>query len=196
MARALSEEKRTLILQQSKELFARDGFATTSVADVARACNLPVGSIYTYFTNKEEIVRAIVEEGWADLRSRLVEAMKDLNRPEEKMSLLLDRFLPELLADSQLITILLSEAIAHTRLEEKVEELVSLFDSILAPIADSGPPGLRNFSRTNLESALLVYFLGVLDAVRISAASSLDIRAEDILDFLRLTVRNTLGLDV
>ena len=195
MARALSGEKRQLILHQSKELFARAGFAATSVADVARACGLPVGSIYTYFTNKEEIVRAIVEEGWEDLRARLAEALEQTTTPDEKMRLLLDRFLPELLADSNLIKILLSEAIEHTRLEAKVEELVSLFDSILAPLAAAGP-GLAGFSRANLESALLVYFLGVLDAVRISSTSSLRVTPEDILEFLRLTVRNTLGLDV
>lgn len=195
MARALSGEKRRLIIQQSKELFARKGFAPTSVADVARACQLPVGSIYTYFTNKDDLVRAIVQEGWEDLNIRLTEALEEASSPTEKIRLLLDRFLPELLADSDLITILLSEAVEHTRLEEKLERLVSLFDSILAPVAATRP-GLAGFTRTNLESALLVYFLGVLDAVRISSVSSLKTTPEDILDFLRQTVRNTLDLDV
>jgi AcrR family transcriptional regulator len=195
MPRALSGEKRELILTRSKELFARNGFATTSVADIARACRLPVGSIYTYFTNKEEVVRAIVEEGWRELHGRLTAALERTQSTDEKMRLLLNRFLPELLADSHLIAILLSEALAYTRLEEKVEELVSLFDSILAPVAGSGS-GFVGFTRANLEAALLVYFLGVLDAVRISSMSGLDIKTDDILDFLRLTVRNSLGLDV
>ena len=195
MARALSVEKRQLILEQSKQLFARNGFAATSVADVAKACKLPVGSIYTYFTNKEQLVRAIVEEGWDDLRLRLAEAIEHTSSPDEKMKLILDRFLPELLADSSLITILLSEAIEYTRLEEKVEELVSLFDSILAPVAEQRP-GLECFSRKNLEAAILVYFLGVLDAVRISSESGLGVSTDDILGFLKLTVHNTLDLSV
>ncbi|MFW6288988.1 MAG: TetR/AcrR family transcriptional regulator [Spirochaetota bacterium] len=195
MARALSGEKRQLIMQQSKELFARKGFAATSVADVAKSCRLPVGSIYTYFTNKDELVRAIVEEGWEDLDTRLTEELEKASTPTEKIRLLLDRFLPELLADPDLITILLSEAVEQTRLEEKVERLVSLFDSILAPVAEKRP-GLAGFTRSNLESALLVYFLGVLDAVRISSVSSLKTTPDDILDFLRRTVRNTLDLDV
>ena len=193
MARALSEEKRLLIMLQSKELFARDGFAATSVADVAKACDLPVGSIYTYFTNKEEIVRAIVEEGWDDLRGRLKQALGSVSTPEEKLGLVINRFLPELLGDSDLIKILLSEAVEHTRLEEKVAELVALFDRILAPIAAT-ESRLAGFSRTTLEAALLVYFLGVLDAVRLSSASDLNVTTDDVLEFLRLTVRNTLGL--
>lgn len=195
MPRALSGEKRDLILTRSKELFARDGFAATSVADIARASRLPVGSIYTYFTNKEEIVRAIVEEGYDDLRRRLRDSLAHASSAEEKMRLLLDRFLPELLADSHLISILLSEAVAYTRLEEKLEELVSLFDSILAPVAVKNAR-MGGFTRTNLEAATLVYFLGVLDAVRLSTTSGLRTRPEDVLDFLRLTIRNSLGLDV
>jgi AcrR family transcriptional regulator len=195
MARALSEEKRLLILLQAKTLFARHGFSATSVADVAKACDLPVGSIYTYFTNKEEIVRAIVEEGWEDLRVRLKQALGGAATPEAKMSLIINRFLPELLADSSFITILLSEAVEHTRLEEKAVELVALFEGILAPIAASRPE-LERFSRVNLAAALLVYFLGALDAVRLSSMSDLNVTADDVLEFLRLTVRNILGLSI
>ncbi len=195
MARALSEEKRLLIMQQSKELFARNGFGATSVADIAKTCELPVGSIYTYFTNKEEIVRAIVDEGWDDLRARLKQALGDAATPEEQMSLLVNRFLPQLLADADLITILLSEAVEHTRLQEKAAELVALFDAILAPIA-AARPGLEGFSRAHLEAALLVYFLGALDATRLSSVSDLSVTADDVLAFLRLTVRNTLGLSI
>jgi AcrR family transcriptional regulator len=193
MARALSEEKRQLIMLQAKELFARHGFAATSVADVAKACDLPVGSIYTYFTNKEEIVRAIVEEGWEELRGRLAHALGSASTPEEKLGLLINVFLPKLLADSDFIKILLSEAVEHTRLEEKAAELVTLFDTILAPIAAT-ESRLAGFSRANLEAALLVYFLGVLDAVRLSSASDLKVTPDDVLEFLRLTIRNTLGL--
>lgn len=193
MARQPSREKRHLILAQAKELFAQNGFRSTSVADVARACELPVGSIYTYFANKEGLVLAIVEEGWEDLRARFRAELEHAVTTEEQLRLVIDRFLPELLADSDLITILLSEAIEYTHLEAKLGELVTLFEEMLAPVARTSE-GLAGFTRRNLESALLVYFLGVLDAVRISAASSLDVRREDILDFLKLTIRNSLGI--
>lgn len=195
MARQPSREKRQLILTQAKELFAHNGFRATSVADVARACEVPVGSIYTYFANKESLVVAIVEEGWEDLRARFRAELARTTTTEDRLRLVVDRFLPELLGDSDLITILLSEALEQTRLEAKLAELVSLFEEILAPLTRRSE-GLAGFTRRNLESALLVYFLGVLDAVRISAATSLDVRRDDILDFLKVMMRNTLGVQV
>jgi AcrR family transcriptional regulator len=195
MARALNVEKRTLILEKAKELFADAGFAPTTVADVAAACEVPVGSIYTYFKNKEEIVRAIVDEGWDDLRTRLVAELHDTERVEDKLELLVGRFLPELFADSNLITILLSEAVDYTGLEEKINEIVTLFEQILKPVMGTRPE-LQVYNRATFEAALLVYFLGTLDAVRLARTSSLDVTTEDIIEFLRLMIRNSLGLEL
>jgi AcrR family transcriptional regulator len=195
MARALSAEKRELIKHQATRLFARNGFAATSVADIASVCDLPVGSIYTYFGNKEEIVRAIVEEGWAELRNRLRAELLLLSTPEEKLRLLIEGFFPVLLEDVDFITILLSEGISYTRIEEKIDEIVGLLHDVLAGARDR--PGFpTDLSRRDLEAALLVYFLGVMDAVRLSRVSSLSITTKDVLGVLRLTIRNALGIDV
>ena len=193
MARALSSEKRQAIIETAKRLFAEQGFGATSVADIAGAAEIPVGSIYTYFSSKEELIRAIVEEGWADLRGRLLESFATTDRPDEKFRLLLDTFLPELLGDLDFITILLSEGIGYTRIEEKTKELSSMISSIMAPIMLDAP-SLRNFSQTDMEAASLVYFLGVMGAVRISKAADLSVTPADVLSFLRLTIQNGLGV--
>ncbi len=195
MARALSSEKRNTIVETAKRLFAERGFAATSVADIARVAELPVGSIYTYFSSKEELIRSIVDEGWADFRGRLSEAFATTESLEEKFRLLLDTFLPELLADLDFISILLSEGIAYTRIEEKARELSSLISSIFVPIAPQAP-SLKDFTQRDMEAALLVYFLGVLGAVRISKAANLSITSSDILAFLRLSIRNGLGIAI
>jgi len=195
MARALSNEKRIVIVETAKRLFAEQGFAATSVADIARIAELPVGSIYTYFSSKEGLIRAIVDEGWADFRSRLQESFATTESPEEMFGLLLDVFLPELLADLDFITILLTEGIVYTRIEEKAQELTVLISSIFTPII-SQAPSLKDFTPTDMEAALLVYFLGVLGAVRIAKAANLSITSSDVLAFLRLSIRNGLGVAI
>ena len=195
MARALSEEKRTLIKEESKKLFASRGFAATSVADIARVAGIPVGSIYTYFGNKEEIIRAIVEDGWLDLRDRLAEAMHAAQGPTDRLKLLLNKFLPELFNDVDFITILLSEGIEYTKVEEKISELSDIVTASIPPLA-KGVPGLKGFSARDMEAALLVYFLGIFDAVRIARVANLGITPEDVLAFVRLTIRNALGVSV
>ena len=195
MARALSNEKRNTIIETAKRLFAEGGFAATSVADIARVAELPVGSIYTYFSSKEELIRSIVDDGWADFRSRLRESFATTESPEEIFRLLLDTFLPELLDDLDFITILLTEGIVYTRIEEKAQELSAIISSVFAPITRQAP-SLKDFTKKDMEAALLVYFLGVLGAVRIAKAANLSTTSADVLAFLRLSIRNGLGVAI
>jgi len=195
MARALSNEKRNTIIETAKRLFADGGFAATSVADIARVAELPVGSIYTYFSSKEELIRSIVDDGWADFRSRLRESFATTESPEEIFRLLLDTFLPELLDDLDFITILLTEGIVYTRIEEKAQELSTIISSVFAPITRQAP-SLKDFTEKDMEAALLVYFLGVLGAVRIAKTANLSTTSADVLAFLRLSIRNGLGVAI
>ena len=120
MARIKDENKRVAILQSSKMLFAEKGFFNTSISDIVNETGLPVGSIYTYFKNKEEIVRVIVEEGWNDLQERLEKALSTTTSAKRKLKVLIDQFLSELLTDIDLINILLSEAIDYTRIIPRI----------------------------------------------------------------------------
>lgn len=62
MAKMKSEKRRMLILKTAKGLFSKHGFFNTSISDIVKACGLPVGSIYTYFSSKEGIVKTIVDD--------------------------------------------------------------------------------------------------------------------------------------
>ena len=193
MAREKDENKRIAVLQSSKLLFSSKGFVNTSIADIVRETGMSVGTIYTYFKSKDEIVRAIVEEGWSSLYSRIEAAMAGAESTQARLKLLVEVFLPELLQDLPLINILLSEAIDYTRLEEKVEKVTDLVFSLLKserPDAQ-GWPGV---SRQMLRTGLIVVFLGVLNAVKIVRRSSLGIRTEDIIGFVDYMTRGTAGV--
>jgi AcrR family transcriptional regulator len=193
MAREKDENKRIAVMQSAKLLFASKGFVNTSIADIVRETGMSVGTIYTYFKSKDEIVRAIVEEGWSSLYSRIGTAMAGAEDLQARLKQLVDIFLPELLRDLPLINILLSEAIDYTRLEEKVETITDLVSSLLKPDRPEAP-GWPGLSRQMLRTGLIVIFLGVLDAVRITRSSSLGIRTEDIIGFVDFLTRGSLGL--
>jgi AcrR family transcriptional regulator len=61
---ALSRGQRTrqAILDAAYRLFIDQGFAATSMRDIALATHLAVGGIYNHFSSKESIFQAIVEE--------------------------------------------------------------------------------------------------------------------------------------
>lgn len=56
----LKDDPRAEILQQAARLFAEKGFASGSLAELARAMNYSKGAIYNYFSSKQEIYDAII----------------------------------------------------------------------------------------------------------------------------------------
>jgi AcrR family transcriptional regulator len=195
MARSKSEDKRALILLTSKTLFARKGFFNTSISDIVKETGLPVGSIYTYFKNKEEIVKVIIDEGWDDLHTRLQANFLSTQDPLDKMRIILEDFLPELFEDLDLITILLGEAVDYTKLEEKLEELTEIIFSILKSLSGNNDYG-TTLSKKDMETALIVYFLGILHAARLAKSTDISITLEDIMRFVKTTIKEAMDVNI
>ena len=191
MARLKDEQKRESIQQTAKMLFAQDGFFNTSISDIVRESGFSVGTIYTYFKSKDEIVRSIVDEGWEVFRARLQSSLEEAASPQEALAVVLDRFLPELLDDLDLINILLTEALQYTGLEAKIHELRELIGTLLGKANVAG-----QLSEKQLEAAMMVYFLGVLDSARIATSTMIDVTVKDVVAFVRHTVEEALGVNL
>jgi len=58
----------TRLVQAAMKLTYRNGFATTSLADIAREARVPVGNIYYYFKSKNDLGRAVVDERLSELQ--------------------------------------------------------------------------------------------------------------------------------
>ena len=58
------------ILSAAAELFAKQGFAGTSVRDIANACGILSGSIYHHFSAKEDLVEEIFTAYFDELTAR------------------------------------------------------------------------------------------------------------------------------
>jgi AcrR family transcriptional regulator len=195
MARERDEAKRLAILAAAKRLFAARGFLGTSVADLAREVALPVGSLYTYFDNKEAIITTIVEEGWEAFFASIAEAAEGPLLPEERLALVVYRFLPELFADVDLISIIISEADRGSRLEEKLERLASLVSSLIAQLAARRGLAME-FSASSARAAICVFFLGSIDTVRMSRNAGVSVSPDDVIGFIKLAIENSFGIEL
>src|SRR5215470_4130225 len=49
-------DKRQAILHAARELFARQGYDDTTIAAIAQAARVAVGTVYLYFENKHDIL--------------------------------------------------------------------------------------------------------------------------------------------
>jgi len=195
MARMKDETKRSAILQSSKTLFSQKGFYNTSISDIVKETGLPVGTIYTYFKSKDEIVRDIVIEGWGEFYTRLEREIANAATAEEKLRLILDGFIPELLNDLDFINILLTEAVNYTRLEEKIQKLTDLVFGLLRSIAGEGE-SFQGLTRRDMEALLAVFLTGILNAVKLTRTSSIDLKTGEILSAVKKVVHNALPLAI
>lgn len=192
MARERDEGKRQAILAEAKRLFAERGFDGTSVPEIVRALGFPVGTVYTYFSGKDDIARCAIEEGWSGFFDELRAACDAEPDATRRLYLLVDRFLPMLFSDVDLITIFLSEGRRFTNLGEKLSTISGYIGGILAEAASER--GVRlDLDEPSMQAALAIYFLGSLDAVRLSRKAGLRMSERDVVAFIRLSIENLFG---
>lgn len=195
MARAKDEKRRQAILNASKALFARNGFFNTSVADIVKDTGLPAGSIYTYFDSKEDIICTIVDEGWQEFKTRLHENIDAAENPVDQLKLFTTKFIPELMTDIDFITIILSEAVQYTRIAEKIEELTNLVLSIIHELSKNTKT-FQEIKRQSMKAGLIVYFTGILNALKLVREPQIGVSSGDILDFIELSIENSLRIRI
>ena len=199
MAREKDEAKRLAILEAAGRLFAERGFHGTSVADMARETNLPVGSIYTYFDNKEAVLSAVIEEGWSGFIGKMKEGLARAAGPRERISLLIDEVLPSLFRDVDLITILLAEAGrggldgVTVGLDAKLQGLADIIGPVLGPLAAESNSKLV-LDPVQARTAIAVYFLGSLYSVRLARSAGLAVSEEEILSFIKFSIENSFDI--
>jgi len=195
MAREKDEGKRKAILDAAKRLFAERGFHATSVSDLAGATELPVGSIYTYFENKDAVIRTVIEEGWEEFIEGLASALGRAASPEEKLGIVLDRFLPALFEDMDLISLILAESGRVSGLEEKLERLAGLMGGIIADLGEARGR-VVDFPPRQARTAITLFLLGSIDTVRLAREAGLSVSSEDVLQFIRTAVKNSFGVEL
>lgn len=70
-----SEATRAFIIEATAELFNKQGYAGTSIADLEKATKLTKGSIYGNFENKEQVALAAFDYNLATLRKKIRDAV-------------------------------------------------------------------------------------------------------------------------
>lgn len=69
-----SAERRERLFRAALEVFAKKGFAETTVEDITNAADLGKGTFFNYFPSKDHILLAFAEMQFAKLQSAVAEA--------------------------------------------------------------------------------------------------------------------------
>jgi AcrR family transcriptional regulator len=105
--------RRQALLSAAAHLFRQQGFAATSVRDIAAAVGMRSGSPFYHFDNKEALLAAVMQEGMASALARQTEALRAVNTSasaRERLQLLVRNHFEVLLGpDSDFIPVMLYE---------------------------------------------------------------------------------------
>ncbi|MFI8948821.1 TetR/AcrR family transcriptional regulator [Streptomyces sp. NPDC053750] len=81
--------KRRRLMEAAADVVHRQGAERTTIADIARAAEVPVGNVYYYFKTKDELVAAALSEHERHL-NQLVSHLGRLPDPRERLKGLID----------------------------------------------------------------------------------------------------------
>jgi AcrR family transcriptional regulator len=82
-----------LIIAAARKLFAERGFDGCKVSDIARQAGMSQGNIYWYFSSKEDLLKAVLAEGFENLGDLMTEAAAGSGGSIEKLDDLIARYI-------------------------------------------------------------------------------------------------------
>ncbi len=85
-------QSRSALISAARTLFAKQGFFNTKVSDIAREAGMSQGNVYWYFTSKEELLQAVLADGFETLGGYLEIAASGSGSSIQRLDDLIDRF--------------------------------------------------------------------------------------------------------
>ena len=134
---ASAEEKRRLILSAAVRVFARDGFHTSRVGDIAEEAGVAHGLLYHYFSSKDEVLLTVFSENWSDLLVRF-EGVEASDEPaDEKLRGLVKILLRTWRNDPALVTVMVREVGRSPHLATQVDDIGRAF-AVIQRVVEQG----------------------------------------------------------
>src|SRR5437868_4158989 len=112
-------EVRANILAAAEELFAAQGFAGTSIRDIAQKAGVTGAMLHYYFGNKEALYTTLLEKAVAGIRSLIAETAASPEPSQERLTRFIEADADYILRHANLTRIVFREMLAGgTRLVE------------------------------------------------------------------------------
>jgi TetR/AcrR family transcriptional regulator, fatty acid metabolism regulator protein len=123
-------EKRRLILRAAITVFARSGYHTSRVSDVAKEAGVAYGLVYHYFGSKEDLLETVFRRTW----SRMLEAVEEVEQSDttarEQIAGVARIVLGAWQVDPDLVRVLVREVARSPQLGREVDEIAHAFNAL------------------------------------------------------------------
>jgi AcrR family transcriptional regulator len=109
-SRSHGEVRRSQIVEVARRLFAEHGYRQTTTRQLARAVGVSDAAMYRHFQGKDDVLRAVVDQGLAGFAGMREAAEAGRDRPlGERLTILGRAFLGVLEAQDDLLVLFISE---------------------------------------------------------------------------------------
>lgn len=143
MQDSAGQQTRERILTCAEELFGRKGYDAVSVADIAHACDISTALIYYHFTDKESVLRALIDHASEVFDVHVREAAEGAGNPRERLEQFIVGWLDSAESHASLLRILVRpltdpEGPLAAELLARIERTVKALASVIERGVESG----------------------------------------------------------
>ena len=158
-ATAAATDKRRLILDAAVRVFARQGFHTCRVADIADDAGVAYGLVYHYFSSKEEILDTLFLERWDVMLDAIAQADATERAPREKLHAIASFIVDSYRHDPELMKVIIVEVTraANTFGRTHLAKIREAYAQIAAIVARAQSDGVFRSEVTPEFAALAFY---------------------------------------
>jgi TetR/AcrR family transcriptional regulator, fatty acid metabolism regulator protein len=157
------EDKRALILHAAVRVFARKGYHTCRVGDIAEEAGVAHGLLYHYFRSKEDVLDCVFRETWVDIVGAAHRVEETEEPARERLAGIAKILLRAWKRDPELVTVVIREGLRSPDLQRRVVEIRQAFDAIERIVARGQADGeFRDDVEPRLAS---VVFYGAVEEI-------------------------------
>ena len=109
MAQTATADKRRQILDAAVRVFARQGFHSTRVSDIADEAGVAYGLVYHYFSSKDEVLNELFTERWSLLLAAIDEADRSAGTSRDKLAAVASFIIDSYRYDPELMKVIIVE---------------------------------------------------------------------------------------
>jgi len=136
-------DKRRQILDAAIRVFARQGFHSTRVSDIADEAGVAYGLVYHYFKSKDEVLNELFVERWSLLLAAIEEADREGASPRQKLEAVAGFIVGSYRHDPELMKVIIVEVTraANSFGRTHLPEIRRAYDSIAKIVAEGQESG-------------------------------------------------------
>jgi len=140
---ATAAEKRRTILDAAMRVFARQGFHTCRVSDIADEAGVAYGLVYHYFSSKEQMLDTLFLDRWDVMLAAIAEVDASDLPPREKLRAIASFIIDSYRHDPDVMKVIIVEVTraANTFGRTHLAKIRDAYEQIAAIVADAQRSG-------------------------------------------------------